>query len=406
MTRLLVCVILLVGLLAAVHDSPLFAEDAQREAAARQKAGKRAAKAKLNAQSEKTAMKVEQSSFGKTPEGETVTVFTLKNQDGVVLRLINYGAAIQSLKVPDRNGKPVEMQLGFDNLEGYLKHGAHFGCTIGRYANRIAKGKFTLDGKEYTLAKNNGPNHLHGGPTGFDRRVWKAEPREATNGSSVKFTYRSKDGEEGYPGNLDVTVLYTLTTGNEVTIDYTATTDKKTVCNLTNHTYWNLGGPQSGQVLDTVLMVNADKYLEVDDTLIPTGKLLDVKGTPLDFTKPKPIGADIAELKKGNENGGYDHCYVLRKTAGGESTQLAARATSPKTGITMEVYTDEPGVQLYTGNFLNGDPVNGGFKQHEAFCLETQHYPDSPNRPEFPSTTLEPGQTYRQTTVHEFSVSK
>jgi aldose 1-epimerase len=349
----------------------------------------------------KEGMTTDQAVWGRTPDGQEVKIYTLTNGRGITLKLIDYAAAIQSLTVPDRNGKPVEVQLGYDSLEGYVKGGGHFGATTGRYANRIAGGKFTLEGKEYTLAKNNGPNHLHGGPTGFGRRVWKSEPKPATNGVGVRFTYTSKDGEEGFPGKLDVEVVYTLTTSNQVIIDYTATTDKATVCNLTNHAYWNLSGAGSGDIFDTVLMLNADKYLDVDNTLIPTGKFLDAKGI-MDFTKPKPIGKDIAELQRGNTKG-YDHCYVLNKQAGPQATQLAARAQSPKTGIVMEVFTDEPGIQLYTGNFLDGSPASGGFKQHGAFCLEAQHYPDSPNKPDFPSTTLTPGKTYRQTTIHAFN---
>ncbi len=268
-------------------------------------------------------MTTDQAVFGRMPDGKEVKIYTLTNGRGITLKVTEFGAAIQSLTVPDRSGKPVEVQLGFDSLEGYVKGGGHFGSTVGRYANRIAGGKFELEGKEYTLAKNNGPNHLHGGPTGFGRQVWKSEPKPATNGVGVRFTYTSKDGEEGYPGKLDVEVIYTLTASNQVIIDYTATADKTTVCNLTNHAYWNLSGAGSGDVLDTVLTLNANKYLDVDNTLIPTGKFLDVKGI-MDFTKPKPIGQDIAELQRGNTKG-YDHCYVLNKTAGPQATQLAAR---------------------------------------------------------------------------------
>jgi aldose 1-epimerase len=351
-------------------------------------------------------MKIEQASFGKTPGGEAVSVYTLRNDSGIVVRLIDYGAAIQSLKVPDKTGKPLEMQLGYDTLKEYIEYGSHFGSSVGRFANRIAAGKFTLDGKQYTLAKNNGPNHLHGGPTGFGKRVWKSsmldlgtEPRVG-----VRFTYHSADGEEGYPGNVDVAITYTLSDDNQFTMSYEAKTDKATVINLTNHAYWNLAGADSGKVLDQILMINADRYLEVDDTLIPTGKILSVKGTPLDFTQPKPIGRDIAELKKTN---GYDHCFVLNKRPTREfAPQLAARATSPKSGITMEVSTTQPGVQLYTSNHLDGSASAAGAPQHGAFCLETQHFPDSPNRPEFPTTRLNPGETFRQVTAHRFTVEK
>ncbi|MEX2142459.1 MAG: aldose epimerase family protein [Pirellulales bacterium] len=353
-------------------------------------------------------MKIEQATFGKTSEGVEVKIYTLKNANGVVLKLIDYGAAIQSLKVPDKNGKSLEMQLGYNTLEEYLKYGSHFGGAVGRFANRIAGGKFTLDGKEYTLAKNNGPNHLHGGPTGFGKRVWKSRIVENPRGEAgVQFSYHSKDGEEGYPGNMDVSITYTLNDKNELTMSYEAKTDKMTVVNLTNHAYWNLAGADSGEVLDHTLMINADKVLDVDNTLIPTGKSNSVKGTPLDFTQLKPIGRDIAEVKKFRPANGYDHCYVLNKRPTRDfAPQLAARATSPKSGITMEVSTTEPGVQLYTANHLSGKPADAGAPQHGAFCLETQHYPDSPNQPDFPTTTLKPGEIYRQITVHKFNVQK
>ncbi|HJS08015.1 MAG TPA: aldose epimerase family protein [Pirellulales bacterium] len=356
---------------------------------------------------QKKSMNIEQAEFGKTPDGETVNIYTLKNANGVVVKLIDYGAAIQSLRVPDKNGKPLEMQLGYDTLDKYLKFGSHFGSAVGRFANRIAGGKFTLDGKEYTLAKNNGPNHLHGGPTGFGKRIWKSQIVEAGRGPAVKFTYHSKDGEEGFPGNLDVSITYSLSDNDEFAMLYEAKTDKATIVNLTNHAYWNLAGADSGEVLDHTLMINADRVLDVDNTLIPTGKINSVKGTALDFTQPKPIGRDIAEVKKFRAANGYDHCFVLNKRPTREfAPQLAARATSPKSGITMEVSTTEPGVQLYTANHFDGSPATAGAPQHGAFCLETQHYPDSPNRPDFPTTTLKPGETYRQITVHKFSVEK
>lgn len=354
-------------------------------------------------------MKVEQAVFGKTSDGEEVKIYTLRNANGVVLKLIDYGAAIQSLSVPDKNGKTLEMQLGYKTLDEYLKFGSHFGAAVGRFANRIAGGKFTLDGKEYSLAKNNGPNHLHGGPTGFGKRIWRSEELNLTGlkEQGVKFTYHSKDGEEGFPGNLEVSITYTLSDENEMRMGYEAKTDKTTIVNLTNHAYWNLAGADSGQVLDHTLMINADKVLDVDNTLIPTGKMNSVKGTALDFTQPKPIGRDIAEVKKFRAANGYDHCFVLNKSGKRSfAPELAARATSPKSGITMEVSTTEPGVQLYTANHFDGSPDTAGAPQHGAFCLETQHYPDSPNRPDFPTTTLKPGETYRQITVHKFSVQK
>jgi aldose 1-epimerase len=341
-------------------------------------------------------------SFGATPAGDEVTQYTITNAEGSVLKLITYGATVQSLEVPDRDGKLANVNTGFDTLEKYLKHKAHFGGTVGRFANRIAKGRFTLDGKEYKLATNNGPNHLHGGPSGFDSRVWKAEPTVSPTGHGVKFTYTSKDGEEGYPGMLTVNVTYSLTNDDELKIEYSATTDKTTIVNLTNHCYWNLGGAGSGEILDHEIMINADQWIPVDEASIPTGDLAAVEGTPMDFTKPRKIGEKISEAphaKDGPE--GYDHCYVLRGQEG--KLELAARVTDPKSGRQMEVWTTEPGIQFYTGNYLDGDPINGGHQQHTAFCLETQHYPDSPNQPNFPSTVLKPGETYKQTTVHKFS---
>jgi aldose 1-epimerase len=349
-------------------------------------------------------------SYGRTQDGTKIAMYNLSNGRGMSVELLNYGALLASVKTPDRNGKPGEITLGFDDWAGWEKNPPYFGVTTGRYANRIAKGKFTIDGKEYTLATNNGPNHLHGGLKGFNRQVWKGEsfmsadaigePVKAGDFIGMKFTYRSKDGEEGYPGNLDVTVTYTLKDNNELRIDYTATTDKPTVVNLTNHTYWNLAGRGSGTVLDQELMVNADRYLPVDDGSIPTGELAAVKGTPMDLTKPQKIGARIADVVGGG--GGYDHCYVLNKIKPG-SLELCAKAHDPKSGRTMEILTTEPGVQLYTGNFLSGDKNAGGFAKHHAFCLETQHYPDSPNKPKFPTTLLKPGETFESTTVYRFS---
>jgi len=415
MTRATVFAILLAGgfLFVAFPDVAAQKSDTAKQPAAKQKqkAADTATKSngpKTLTQPESRLVYIQFDVFGKSPDGEEVKVYTLRNANGVVLKLIDYGAAIQLLKVPDKNGELREMQLGYNTLDEYLKYGSHFGCAVGRFANRIAGGKFTLDGKEYTLAKNNGPNHLHGGPTGFGKRVWKSQVVDlGLDSKAVQFTYRSKDGEEGYPGNLDVSIKYTLNDNNELTMSYEAKTDKTTVVNLTNHAYWNLGGADSGDVLDTTLMINADRYLDVDKTLIPTGKILSVKGTPLDFTQPKKIGRDIAELKKDNPGFGYDHCYVLNKSGRRSfAPELAARATSPKSGITMEVSTTEPGVQLYTANHLDSSPASAGAPQHGAFCLETQHYPDSPNKPDFPTTTLKPGETYRQITVHKFSVEK
>ena len=350
-----------------------------------------------------TMNSVEAKPFGKTKDGTPVTVYTLISARAPKVRLIDYGATLISVETPDKNGKLANITLGFPTLEGYLQRHPYFGSTVGRYGNRIAGGKFKLDGKEYTLATNNGPNHLHGGLKGFDAVMWKAEPIKEPSAVGVKFTYTSKDGEEGYPGKLDVTVTYTLTNNNELKIDYEAKTDKATVVNLTNHAYWNLAGAGSGDILKHELTINADKYLPIDDTSIPTGKPADLKGTPFDFTTPHAIGERIGELKKDpHKTKGYDHCYVLRGQDG--KLALAARAKDRASGRIMEIFTTEPGVQLYCGNFLGGGAGEGGYKQHDAFCLETQHYPDSPHQPQFPSTTLRPGETYKSTTVHKFSV--
>jgi len=344
-------------------------------------------------------------SYGKTKDGQEVKVHTLTNLKGMRVRLIDYGATLIGVETPDKSGKAANITLGFPALDGYLQRHPYFGSTVGRYGNRIAGGKFTLDGKTYTLAKNNGPNHLHGGLKGFDAVLWKAEPVSTQEMVGVKFRYTSADGEEGYPGKLDVTVTYTLNNANELRIDYTAATDKLTVVNLTNHSYWNLAGAGSGDILKHELTLSADKYLPIDDTSIPTGAPADVKGTPFDFTSPHAIGERIGELKKDpHKTKGYDHCYVLRGQQG--NLELAARVKDPSTGRVMEVFTTEPGVQLYCGNFLGGGAGEGGFKQHEGFCLETQHYPDSPNKPEFPSTVLRPGQVLKSTTMHRFSVEK
>ena len=346
---------------------------------------------------------VQQEPFGKTKDGKEVAVFTLTNSRGIKVRLIDYGATLISVETPDRKGTVANITLGFPTLAGYLERHPYFGSTVGRYGNRIAGGKFKLDGKEYKLATNNGANHLHGGIKGFDSKMWKAQAVKATDSTGVKFSYTSPDGEEGYPGKLDVTVTYTLTMNNELRIVYEATTDKATVVNLTNHAYWNLGGAGSGTILDHELTLAADKYLPIDDTSIPTGELADTRKTAWDFTVPHPIGLRIDELKKEPyKTKGYDHCFVLRGQQG--KLELAAKLKDPVSCRVMEVYTTEPGVQLYCGNFLDGGAGGGGYKQHEALCLETQHYPDSPNQPAFPSTVLKPGETYKSTTVHKFSV--
>jgi aldose 1-epimerase len=346
---------------------------------------------------------VTRSPFGKTPDGTPVDLFTLTNANGMVAKVMTYGAILTELKVPDKSGKPGDVVLGFDTLDGYLKGHPYFGATVGRVANRIAKGKFTLNGKEYTLAVNNGPNALHGGKKGFDKVVWAAE-QLPTNAPAVKFVYRSVAGEEGYPGNLNASVTYTLTDDNELRLDYSATTDEATPVNLTNHTYFNLAGPASGDILDEVLMINADRITPTDDTLIPTGDFHAVKGTAFDFTTPSPIGAKFDQLT-GNPRG-YDVNYVLN---GGEGLRLAARVTAPKSGRVMEMYTTEPGVQFYTGNFLDGSNKGKGgvtYNKHQAFCLEAQHFPDSVNHPNFPSMVLQPGHTYTQTTTYKFSLTR
>jgi aldose 1-epimerase len=339
--------------------------------------------------------------FGKTPEGTPVEKYVLSNGK-MTVKVITYGAIVTEIDVPDRNGKLADVVLGFDNPEGYLGSHPYFGAATGRVANRIAKAKFTLDGKEYKLAANNGPNTLHGGLKGFDKVVWKASDVSGPAGPAVKMSYLSPDGEEGFPGNLAVSVTYTVTADNELRIDYSATTDKATPVNITNHSYFNLAGPGAGSILGHEVMLEADLYTPVDDTLIPTGETTSVQGTPLDFTRPATLGSRIGELK--GEPGGYDHNYVLR--SGGKALTLAARVTEPESGRVLEMFTSEPAVQLYTANFLDGT-LKGKqgviYKKQQAFCLEAQHYPDSANQPKFPSTILRPGSTYTQTTIYKFS---
>ena len=344
-------------------------------------------------------------SFGRTRDGEAVDIYTLKNRRGAEARITTYGGAVVSLKMPDRAGKFDDVVLGFDDIEGYQKTTTYIGSLVGRYANRIARGRFTLGGTEYTLATNNGENHLHGGVRGFDKVVWKARPLAARGGQALELTYLSKDGEEGYPGNLTVRVVYTLTNANELKIDYYATTDKETVVNLTNHNYYNLAGQGNGDILGHLLTVNASRFTPTDAGAIPTGELRAVRGTPFDFTRQTAIGArieqDEEQLKLGK---GYDHNFVVNGRAG--TLRLAARVTEPTTGRVMEVWTTEPGMQLYTGNYLDGSDIGKGGKPYRhryGFCLETQHYPDSPNRPEFPSTVLRKGGRFRSTTVYKFS---
>jgi aldose 1-epimerase len=338
--------------------------------------------------------------YGKLPDGTPVELYILRNGD-LTVSVMTYGAIVTKIVVPDRSGKPDDVTLGFDTLEGYLGPHPYFGATVGRVANRIAGARFTLGNREYRLAANNGPHSLHGGRKGFDKVVWKAEPVESDEGPSVRMSYRSPDGEEGYPGNLDVSVTFTATSDRALRIDYVATTDQSTPVNLSNHTSFNLGGQTTKNILEHELMIEADRYTPVDATLIPTGELAPVAGTPMDFTRPTPIGQRIEEV--GGEPTGYDHNYVLR--SGGKTLALAARAFDPATGRILEMLTTEPGVQFYTGNFLDGTITGKGgivYRKHHGFCLEAQHFPDSVHHPQFPSVILEPGSTYRQTTIYRF----
>jgi aldose 1-epimerase len=334
-------------------------------------------------------------------EGKPVTEYTLTNASGMQVSIINYGGTITKIITPDKTGSMGDVVLGFDSIDGYLQKGdPYFGALIGRYGNRIAKGKFTLDGKEYTLAGNDHGNSLHGGNKGYDKVYWNIEK---VGDDGLRLTYLSKDGEEGYPGNLNATVTYTLSADNELKIDYVATTDKATPVNLTSHAYFNLSGGKDSTILNHELQLKADRYTPVNDQLIPTGKIEDVKGGPMDFTTAKIIGKDLASVK-----GGYDHNWVLNKN--GTSLEQVGTLYDPGSGRVMEVYTTEPAMQFYSGNFLDGtlrNSKNGQkYIKHGALCLEAQHYPDSPNQPSFPNTILKPGETYKQTTVYKFSVRK
>jgi aldose 1-epimerase len=354
-----------------------------------------------NSRSKENGMNVSEKSFGTLSDGTSVKLFTLTNAHGMTVKITEFGGIITELWTPDRAGQSANVVLGFDRLEEYTKGHPFFGAIAGRYANRIGSGRFKLDGHEYTLAINNGPNHLHGGLKGFDKKVWKGTVQPSMGKSvAVRFSYTSPDGEEGYPGTLPVTVTYTLTDDNELRIDYEATTDKPTVINLTNHSYFNLAG--QGPVLDHLLTLKADRYTATDAGLIPTGELASVKGTGLDFTSPRRIGERIGDYMGFAK--GYDHNFVIE---GGRGTlNLAARVVEPKSGRVMTVLTTEPGVQLYTANHLDGKRAGVGgvvYGQHTGFCLETQHYPDSPNKPTFPSAVLRPGQRFQSTTVYRFS---
>lgn len=349
---------------------------------------------------------VTHSPFGKLPDGTSIEQFTIKNVSGAEVRVINYGGIVTAIKVPDRNGKLDDVVLGYDSFEPYIKNPTFFGAIIGRFANRISKGQFALEGKTYNLALNNKPNTLHGGAKGFDKVVWQAELFENSGAAGVVLTYVSADGEEGYPGTLKTRVTYTFNNTNELSVDYAATADKTTVVNYTNHSYFNLGGDGSGDVLGHQLSINAERFTETDSTGIPTGKLATVAGTNLDFRKAIPIGTHIeAEHKIGL---GYDYNFVVnRNNKLNADLVLAARVEEPKTGRVLEVRTTEPGIQLYTANHMDGTlkgKAGHVYNKHDAFCLETQHFPDSPNQPSFPTTVLKPGETFHSQTVYAFSV--
>jgi len=362
------------------------------------------------AQAPSTAGKhaIKEEAFGKRADGNPVHVYTLTNSQGLEARVMNFGGILLSLRVPDKNGKLDDVVLGFASLEPYFTNEPHFGSIIGRYGNRIANGRFSLDGVEYTLPKNNGPNTLHGGVKGFDKVLWQAEPSENKSGVALVLRYTSKDGEEGFPGNLKTKVTYTFTDSDELAIDYEATTDKATPVNLTSHGYFNLAGQGTGDVLAHELQINADRFTPVDKNLIPTGELRPVQGTPLDFTKSTPIGSRINDrYEQMVLANGYDHNFVINRK--GPGLELAARVHESSTGRILEIYTTEPGVQFYSANFLDGTLTGKQgrvYKQHYAFALETEHFPDSPNHPSFPSTILRPDQTYRSRTVYKFSVDK
>jgi aldose 1-epimerase len=345
-------------------------------------------------------MTIEKGVFGTLSRNRNIDFFILKNKTGAEVKLISFGATLASLKMPDKNGELADIVLGYDDLAGYIGGKCYFGCIVGRFANRIANAKFQLDGKEYKLAANDGKHHLHGGIKSFSKAPWQGSPFEGDDGCGVIFKYLSPDGEEGYPGNLDVTVTYTLTDDNELKIGCQAVTDKKTIINLTNHSYFNLAGHGKGNIFSHKIEINADEITAVDDSYIPTGIIKSVENTEFDLTKPRKIGENIAKLGLG-----YDFNYILNKSTPAELS-LAAKVVEPQSGRVMEIFTTEPAIQFYTGNFLNGVKGKAGaiYKKHEAFCLEAQHYPDSPNQPNFPSVVLQPGEIYRQLTVLKFSV--
>jgi aldose 1-epimerase len=350
-------------------------------------------------------MKIESRPYGQLPSGAEITEYVLTNDRGMRVQVITYGGIITALHIPDRHGGLGDVVLGYDTFDGYLAKNPYFGCITGRFANRIAGGRFTLDGTTYQLAINHGPNHLHGGQVGFDKRVWQAAVEEGDGAVSLALAYLSKDGEENYPGNLLVTVTYTLMSENTLRISYRASTDQPTILNLTNHIYFNLAG--SGTILDHEIMINADHFTPIDEAMIPTGELRPVAGTPFDFRQPRRIGAHIDEPDEQLQRaGGYDHNFVLNGTPG--ELRLAARLYDPSSGRVLEVSTTEPGMQLYTGNFLDGTIVGKGgvtYARRAGLCLETQHFPDSPNHPHFPSTVLRPGEEFHSVTVFAFGTA-
>jgi aldose 1-epimerase len=353
----------------------------------------------------KMKAKIEKRPFGKLSDGTVVDLYTLTNQNGMEVAISNFGGAVVALRIPDRASRMADIVLGYDDPQGYADNSVYLGTLIGRYANRIAKGRFRLHGVEYRLAQNNGVNHLHGGVRGFHKVIWQARELHRPDGVALRLSYLSKDGEEGYPGNLRVTVTYVLTDTNKLGIEYAATTDKETIVNLTNHSYFNLAGAGAGDILQHEVRINADRFTPVDETSIPTGELKLVKGTPFDFTRGMTIGSRIDEQDPQLLIGkGYDHNFVLNKK--GRELSLAAEVYEPVSGRSMEMWTTEPGVQFYTGNFL--DKVSGKagqvYRQHAGFCLEAQHFPDSPNKPSFASPVLKPNQRYSQTTIYEFSI--
>jgi aldose 1-epimerase len=349
--------------------------------------------------------RIEKRSFGQLSDGASVDIYTLTNRNGLQVRITNYGGAVVSLKTPDARGRLADIVLGYDGPGGYVADTSYFGVLIGRYANRIAGGKFKLNGIDYQLAQNNGVNHLHGGVRGFNKVIWQARESKRYDGVALELSYLSKDLEEGYPGNLMLSATYVLSDANELRIEYAATTDKETIVNFTHHSYFNLAGAGSGDILSHRVTLNADRFTPVNETLIPTGELATVQGTPFDFHSPTAIGSRIDQADEQLRLGkGYDHNFVLNKI--GDELSLAARVYEPAYGRTLEVWTTEPGMQFYTGNFLDGVRGKAGkvYNRRGGFCLEAQHFPDSPNQPRFPSTVLKPGERYTQTTVYKFGV--